>query len=238
MWDNAPLLRGMASMLFFCSIVVMLYGAAHYVVHMPKLLPIKSVRLANAPERVMSDEVKAVVRQVVQGNFLTVDIDTLRRSLEKLSWVRNVSVRREFPNGLVVQFEEHQALARWNDVALVNRQGEVFAAETMQVLPRFTGYEGTSAEVAQQYAKFGAQLAALNLQVKQLALSPRHAWQLHLSNDMVVELGREALSQRLARFIAVYPYGLAPQGDVEREIQVVDMRYRNGYAVRRRQGNA
>ncbi|OGT45700.1 MAG: cell division protein FtsQ, partial [Gallionellales bacterium RIFOXYD2_FULL_52_7] len=160
MWDNAPLLRGMASMLFFCSIVVVLYGGAHYVVHMPKLLPIKSVRLANAPERVMSDEVRAVVRQVVQGNFLTVDIDTLRRSLEKLSWVRNVSVRREFPNGLVVQFEEHQALARWNDVALVNRQGEVFTAETMQVLPRFTGYEGTSAEVAQQYAKFGAQLAA------------------------------------------------------------------------------
>ncbi|MFA6202145.1 MAG: cell division protein FtsQ/DivIB [Gallionella sp.] len=238
MWDNAPLLRGMASVLFFCSIVVMLYGAVHYVVHMPKLLPIKSVRLASAPERVMSDEVKAVVRQVVQGNFLTVDIDTLRRSLEKLSWVRNVSVRREFPNGLVVQFEEHQALAHWNDVALVNRQGEVFTAETTQSLPRFTGYEGTSAEVTQQYAKFGAQLTALNLQVEQLALSPRHAWQLRLSNDMVVELGREALSQRLARFIAVYPYGLAPQGDAEREIQVVDMRYRNGYAVRRRQGNA
>jgi cell division protein FtsQ len=152
--------------------------------------------------------------------------------------VRHVSVRREFPNGLLVQFEEHQALARWNDSALVNKQGEVFVAETTQSLPVFTGYEGTSAEVTQQYERFGAQLAPLNLQVKQLALSPRHAWQLRLSNDMVVELGREALSQRLARFIAVYPYGLAPQGDAEREIQVVDMRYRNGYAVRRRHGNA
>lgn len=237
MWDNAPLLRSIAGTLFFCSVVLVLYGAAHYLVHSPKMLPIKSVRLSAVPGRVVTGEVQAVVRQSVQGNFLTVDIDKLRQSLEKLPWVRNVSIRREFPNSLAVMFEEHQPLARWNEAALVNQQGEVFVAETTQPLPRFIGYEGTSLEVMQQYAKFSGQLAKLDLKVMQLALSPRHAWQLHLSNDMVVELGREAMGSRLARFVAVYPYSLVPQDDLSAAHefgQVVDMRYRDGFAVKKR----
>lgn len=241
MWDNASLLRSIASALFFCSVVLVLYGMVHYVVHLPQLLPIKTVRLVTPPGRVVAGDVQAMVRQDVQGNFLTVDIDKLRRSLEKLPWVRNVSIRREFPSSLALSFEEHQPLARWNDVALVNRQGEVFSAETRQELPRFIGYEGTSAEVSQQYAKFSVQLAVLNLKVMQLALSPRHAWKLYLSNNMVVELGREAMGQRLARFVSVYPYSLlqVPQEASAQEpaLQVVDMRYRDGFAVKKRHGN-
>jgi cell division protein FtsQ len=168
----------------------------------------------------------------VHGNFLTVDIDQLRRMLEKLPWVRNVSIRREFPDQLLVNFEEHKAIAHWNDVALVNQQGEVFEAETTQALPKFSGYEGTSPEVSKQYAIFSQQLAPLHLRVMQLALSSRHAWQLHLSNNMVVELGREAMQQRLARFIAVYPYIMAQA--TAGGIQVVDMRYRDGFALQRR----
>lgn len=230
MWDNAALLRSMASTLFYCSVAALLYGGVHYAVHNPKLLPIKSVRLGAAPERVAGEEVQALVRQSVQGNFFTVDIDRLRSALEKLPWVRKVSIRREFPDGLLVQFEEHKAMAHWNDVALVNIQGEVFAGETTQQLPRFTGYEGTSLEVKQQYEKFSAALASLNLKVTQLALSPRHAWRLQLSNDMVVDLGRESMGQRLARFVTVYPYTLATEGD----IQIVDMRYKDGFAVKKR----
>jgi cell division protein FtsQ len=231
MWDNASLLRSLAGSLFLCSVIAVLYGAGHYAVHRPELLPISTVRLNDVPQRVSADEVRDAVRQSVQGNFLTVDIDKVRHALEKLTWVRNVSVRREFPNTLAVQFEEHKALARWNDVALVNQQGEVFVAETTQLLPRFSGYEGTSMEVAQQYAKFSAQLEKLDLKVVQLALSPRQAWRLQLSNEMVVELGREAMGQRLARFVAVYPYSLATEAQLN---AVVDMRYRNGFTVRRR----
>jgi cell division protein FtsQ len=244
MWGNAPLLRGIASALFFCSVVAVLYGAVHYIVHQPKLLPIKSLALGTLPQRVVASEVLAVVQREVHGNFFTVDIEQVRRSLEKLPWVRNVSIRREFPGRLAVQFEEHQPLAHWNDVALVNQQGEVFAAETTEALPSFVGIEGSSVEVTQQYAKFGQQLAGLNLQVTQLALSPRHAWQLHLSNDMVVELGREAMQQRLARFVTVYPYSLAAlpppttKGAVQEQVKFIDMRYRNGFAVRMRNSNA
>lgn len=228
MWDNAPLLRNIANALITCSVCALLYGAAYYTTHMPGLFPLQIVRLDAVPQRVEAKEVLQVVRNEVQGNFFTVDIERLRQSLEKLPWVRNVSIRREFPHRLSVQLEEQQALARWNNAALVNRQGEVFVARSEQVLPGFTGQDGTAAEVTQQYAQFSRQLAALDLQVTQLALSPRHAWQLRLSNGMVLELGREDMQQRLATFVEVYPHSLA---SMQSKVKYVDLRYRNGFAV-------
>ncbi len=228
MWDNAVLLRNIANTLLAFSALAMLYGAIHYAVHLPGLLPLHSVRLSAAPQRVIAEEVLQAVRGEVNGNFLTVDIEQLRQALEKLPWVRNVSIRREFPDRLTVALEEHQAVARWNGAALVNTHGEVFDAFSKAQLPEFIGQDGASLEVAQRYGEFRQQLAALNLQVAQLALSPRHAWQLRLSNGMVLELGREEMQQRLARFVAGYPYSLAAQAD---SVRYVDLRYRNGFAV-------
>lgn len=233
MWDNAPLLRAIASMLTAFSALALLYGAIHYTVHLPGLFPLHSVRLSAVPQRVAVAEVLQVVRGAATGNFFTVDIERLRRSLEQLPWVRNVSIRREFPGSLAVQLEEHQVLARWNNAALVNLQGEVFSAGSDQALPGFIGQAGDSEEVTRHYAQFSQQLAALNLQVAQLALSPRHAWQVRLSNGMVLELGREDMQQRLAQFVMVYPYIASRiKADEKNTAQYVDLRYRNGFAVR------
>ena len=228
MWDDAKLLNSTANVLFTLSVVLVLYGLGYRVMHMPGLLPLKSVRLEAAPEQVETLDVLRVARHEVQGNLLTADIDRLRKSLEKLPWVRNVSVRREFPDRLVVSLEEHQVLARWNDSMLINGFGEVFDAKAEQKLPRFHGPEGSASEVATNYERFSRELAAVGVVIDRINVSERHAWQLNLSNGVVVELGREDIQSRLARFVEVYPYSLAPQAG---KFKYVDLRYRNGFAV-------
>jgi cell division protein FtsQ len=152
----------------------------------------------------------------------------VRAAFEKLPWVRTVSVRRHFPWQLEVSLEEHVALAHWNGSKLVNTYGEVFAAETKQMLPGFIGQPDSAAEVTQMYVAFGKQLMPLGQAIAQISLSPRRAWQLRLDSGMVLELGREQSEQRLANFVAVYPYSLATMG---RRINYVDLRYRNGFAA-------
>ncbi len=228
MWDNHVLLRKLASALFGISVLAMLYGAAYYAVHMPGLFPLKKVRLASPPQRVNAEEVLATVRQDVDGNFFTVDIQRLRTGIERLPWVRSVGIRREFPDSLTLVLEEHEALARWNGTALVNTHGEVFEATTDRVLPEFVGNEGESFEVMQRYNEFGKQIAPLNLAITRLMLTPRHAWRLTLDNGMALELGREDMEQRLTRFVTVYPYSLAGSAG---SIKYVDLRYRNGFAL-------
>jgi cell division protein FtsQ len=100
--------------------------------------------------------------------------------------------------------------------------------ETAQVLPKFIGQPDTAAEVAQMYKTFGDQLAPLKQEVAQISLSPRRAWQLRLNSGMVLELGREQAQERLARFVAVYPYSLA---SMQHTVNYVDLRYSNGFAA-------
>ncbi len=228
MWDNTTWLRNTSTALFSVSVLLMLVGALHYWVHLPNVLPLHSVHLSAAPTQADELDVLQVVREKVHGNFFTVDIEQLRMELEKLPWVRHVQIRREFPDKLAVQLEEHQALARWNNDALVNQQGEVFEALSDGVMPSFIGQPGESQQVTQQYAQCNEQLAKVHLQVAQIAESPRHSWQLKLSNGMVLELGSEQMQQRLARFVEVYPYSLAA---MQATVKTVDLRYRNGFAV-------
>ena len=67
-------------------------------------------------------------------------------------------VRREFPNRLQVELQEHQAVAYWGsegDCALINSYGEVFEANVGEVeqdrLPRLSGPEGQGVEVLAMY---------------------------------------------------------------------------------------
>ena len=228
MWDEPTLLRNTSTALFALSLMLVVYGAAHYLVHLPQLLPLRLVSLTAVPEQVDEAEVLQVVRERVQGNFFTVDIERLRSELEKLPWVRGVQIRREFPDRLSVEIEEHQALAYWNEEELVNKQGEVFSADSDADMPSFVGQTGDASLVTQQFAQYSTQLAQVGLHIKKLVESPRHAWQLKLDNGMVVELGSEQMQQRLGKFVAVYPYGLA---SMQGEVKTVDMRYRNGFAV-------
>lgn len=242
MWDNVFLLRRIASVLIMFSVLAAAYGMVYYIAHLPGLFPVRSVRLSAPLQRVSAVELIQVMRSEVRGNLISTDIKRLRQSLEKLPWARSVSVRREFPQSLVVQMEEHQAFARWNNgvrldgfrTGLVNQYGEIFFAESEQTLPSFIGQDGTSTEIAQHYAQFNQQIAELGLSVEQIALSPRHAWQLRLSNGTVLELGREEMQQRLARFVAVQGTEDGRKMTEGRNaVKYVDLRYRSGFAVRR-----
>ena len=227
MWDKPDTLRQLANTLFGISFMLMLYGALHYVLRLPEF-PLRAVQLNATPYRVDVAQVEAVVRNEVRGNFFTVNMESTQHAFEKLPWVRKVSVRRHFPWRLDVSLEEHVALAYWNGAGLVNTHGEVFAMKTDQVLPKFIGQPDTAVEVVQMYRAFGEQLAPLKQEIVQISLSPRHAWQLRLSNGTVLELGHEQPQQRLARFVAVYPYSLAPR---QRAMNYVDLRYQNGFAA-------
>jgi cell division protein FtsQ len=227
MWDNAPLLRSVANWLIGISVVLVLYGAARHVMQL-SIFPLSTVRLSSAPKQVPIELLQRVVKEQVQGNFFTVDLNRTRLLFEQLPWVRKVSVRRKFPWSLEVDIEEHVALAHWNDKELVNMHGEVFTAESKAVLPVFVGQPNTSAQLTAMYGELSEKLMKLKQEIALLGLSPRFAWQVRLKNGLILELGREQMQQRMARFVEVYPYSLAT---LSGSVKHVDLRYRDGFAV-------
>jgi len=214
----AGILAGMA-------ILAACFGALYWVL-LPQHFPLTRVDLKGNFDKTSKQELEAALPRI-SGNFFAADLAEVRASVERLPWVRHVAVRRVWPGRLEISIEEHVALARWGDDALVNTFGERFVGKTQEALPTFIGPAGTQAEVARRYARFSAIVAPLGTRIERVALSARHAWQLRLANGLHLALGRDAdlAENRLRRFVEVYP-------TVKNKNEYVDLRYPNGFAVR------
>lgn len=229
-WKDTAILNRVSALLLLFALgvfggIAMKRTAAH------PAFAIKRVIVTGEVAHADPAHIASVVQHGLRGTFFTMDLAAARDALQKVPWVRQVSVRRQWPGRLAIAIEEHQALARWNDAALVNVQGEVFDAEYGEELPDFYGPDGSAAEITARYREFSAQLAALQLGIDTLSRSARGAWEVKLEDGMTIALGREHVGERWTRWMQVserYRDRIAQGG----ELAAIDMRYANGFAAR------
>jgi cell division protein FtsQ len=229
-WDNPRQLNLAAGILVGIATLVFAVVLVQLALRSP-LLPVREVVVANPLERTSRQDIERALRGRITGNFFAVQPGEIRAGLQTLPWVRRVEVRRVWPDRLEVGIEEHVALARWGDNALVNTFGERFAGRADRALPTFLGPDGHETEVTLRYGSFKALLAPLGLEPERVVLSQRLAWQLRLSNGLHVMLGRDGdqAEARLRRFVGVYDATLK---SMQRRHEYVDLRYPNGFALR------
>ncbi|WP_020655508.1 cell division protein FtsQ/DivIB [Massilia niastensis] len=175
----------------------------------------------------------------IRGNFFTADLEQVRTTFETVPWVRRATVRREWPNQLIVEVEEHEAIGTWGeDGRLLSVKGDVFTANIAEAddeyeLPAFSGPVGSEKEVLSRFSELRALFAPVKLVPREVSLSSRYAWTVKLDNGMSVELGREqdraTLKNRVQRLVGVYPQLVARLQ--EGRIDTIDMRYPNGLAL-------
>jgi len=230
MWDNPRLLNLVAGMLIGLALLAFLIAGAQRLLR-SQFFPLHEIVVTEPLERTTRAEIEAAVRERVTGNFFALDLGQIRAGLEALPWVRRATVRRVWPDRLEVSLEEHVALARWGEEALVDTYGERFAARSDQALPLFVGPAGTEHEVAGRFVRFARLVAPLGAPIERVVLTPRFAWQLRLADGLNLMLGRDAdlAESRLQRFVAVYDQTLR---SMARRHDYVDLRYPNGFAVR------
>ncbi|MES2355783.1 MAG: cell division protein FtsQ/DivIB [Pseudomonadota bacterium] len=225
-WNIRPLkwIAGIA--LVLCTALATNWALNH-ITGLPGVA-IKVVSIKGTITHTSPQMLQAVGAQAGRGNFFTVDMKSVQTEFEKVTWVRSASVRRIWPDRLEVTLEEHVPFARWGTDALLNTQSEVFHAQYGDELPHFSGPAGSEREVTEAYHDFRDILQEAELQLKDLTLSPRRAWQVKLKNGMVLELGRVEMRERLTRFVAV--------NKVEPELRThrgrADLRYSNGFALK------
>lgn len=252
MWNDARTTNLIANTLAVLAVVAMLAACIVWVGHRP-YFTLSSIELVSAPDTeldyVSPESVRAVIAKRFDGNFFTVDLDEAREVFESVPWVRHASIRRIWPSTLRVQIEEQQPLALWNENQMINTWGEAFTANTGEladdtVLPQFSGPEGTEGLVVQRYAELARWFAPLDLQVRELDLSPRYAWKATLSNDLILDLGRDPgadapdphgvpgalpFAANIQRFVQAWPKVVTRLEG--RGVKQADLRYPNGFAL-------
>ncbi|MGE5160564.1 MAG: cell division protein FtsQ/DivIB [Betaproteobacteria bacterium] len=202
---------------------------------------LRAIEVRGELQHVTSASVRAAIAGRLKGNYFTMRLDETRRVMENVPWVAQASVRRVWPDRLLVTLVEHRALGVWNDGRLLSDAGELFVANPAEAeihgpLPAFEGPVAVARDAARRYYEFSAMLAPLGMRIAAIDVSDRRSWAIDVAGDdgaaTRLELGRDTdsivLADRLAQVVAAYPMVAARVGGAPRSI---DARYPNGLAA-------
>ena len=242
MWHDVRSLNATAGGLMAITVVASLAAGVWWISQRP-MFNLKAVRVESIYDMDLKHVSEITVRNSVMGkitgNFFTANLEQVRTTFEAVPWVRRATVRREWPNQLIVDVEEHEPLGTWGeDGRLLSVKGEVFTANLAEAdddhpLPGFDGPEGSEKEVLDRFAQLRTWFGPVKLVPETLSLSNRYAWTVGLDNGMTVALGREknknTIRERVDRLVAVYPQLVSRLQDGS--IDTIDMRYPNGLAL-------
>lgn len=78
---------------------------------------------------------------------MTQNVDVIQQQIERLPWIKQASVRKQWPNELKIHLVEYVPVARWNDLRLVDAEGKSFSVPAertvQQKMPLLYGPEGS-----------------------------------------------------------------------------------------------
>ncbi len=194
--------------------------------------PLRTLRVVGDLERVDPVKLRATVLPHAQRGFFAIRLEDAQIAVAQLPWVEHAEVRKQWPDVLVVQVDEHRPFAWWGNDRLLSERGSIFPSKGVTVpkgLPRFEGPESRSADLVRLYNESRAMFATGGLDVSTLRIDPRGSWSMTLSNGTELLVGRDDARLRLERFARLLPQLLAQKGQ---PLSRADLRYTNGFALR------
>lgn len=240
LWHNIRLLGFATNALIVVALLAILSASIGWLISLP-YFELRHVQIGSAPgsalRHVNQPTLIDSVRRAPSGNFFTVDMTRVKETVEEVPWVRKATVRRLWPDTLVVMIEEHRASALWEDSRLVSVYGELFTANLDEAiedgpLPQLGGPDGTEHEVMSRFVELRQLVEPLGLEPVAVTLSARRAWTAKLDDGTELLIGKTRgvpIEERVRRWVESYP--LVTER-MQRLASVIDLRYPNGYTVR------
>jgi cell division protein FtsQ len=221
---------------FFGAVFVVLLGAggaATVWMMNPVNMPLRSVRVDGEFRHLSADRLRQVVASKATGGFFSVDVQAIRAAVMADPWVRDVSVRRIWPDQLRVTIVEQRAIAYWRRDSLLNERGRPFRApvSTFPVgLVQLAGPDGTEMLVLKRYQQLADWFRPLGLRVNRVELNDRRSLTFAIDGAFEVIVGRTDFEARVQRLLSTLPRA----SDRLRNSEVIDLRYTDGFAIRPR----
>lgn len=171
-------------------------------------------------------------QQAING-FFTTDLQALRDIAIGLDWIDQVSVTRDWQQGIVVTALPRQAVANFGTERVVDAKGVVFVPADSQELAQsqFATLQGEINQapvIMQQLQQINDWYTPLGMQVEDIILTPRMTWLIRFDNGLRVIVDNENTAQKLLSLSQLLDNQLNPQLD---NIQSIDLRYKNGFTV-------
>ena len=218
------------------TIILLLLGSAILKLTDPETLPIRNVGVAGEFTRLSPERLQERVGDVVRGGFFSVNVEKIQQTLLEEPWISDVAVKRVWPDRIIVTIREQVAIAQWGTDGLLNSEGNIFLPERSSFpsgLPVLQGPENSSHNVLEMFDRI-KNLLPQGMGLRQLILSDRRSWELVLDTGTIIRLGKSDVIPKLEKFLDYVATGSLNN---LMEIEYIDMRYTNGFAVMRKSDN-
>ena len=197
---------------------------------------VKTVRLAGDLTHAEGQEVQAAVALTLARPGFN-GASEVARAVGDLDWVRDVQVRRVWPDVLHVNVSRQTLAARWGDDGelYLTTGGNVVALPPedrdplLRRLPVLKASHATSAEAMHLNTLLDEIARTGNLTLDRLEQDDAGNWIATVAGGVEVVLGNSALGERFRRFLVVHQRAL---GSEIARVARVDARYETGVAVR------
>lgn len=174
----------------------------------------------------------ALSLQAPLKGYFSQDIQELQNRFLEVSWIKDVVVRKLYPDRLGITLIEYQPAARWNNNQYLSEQGVIFELPEGRFqadqLPVLFGPDSEGKTVLDAWNKIKQDLTLRKLVLYSVAMDNRGAWTITLDNGVELRLGRGDWLPKIDRFVAIFPQIEVPP---EKRLAYVDLRYEHGAAV-------
>lgn len=206
---------------------------------------IKQVAIEGDNPFVSQIKIKNTLMHYVKDNFFDINLEKTIDSLNTLPGIKAVSIRRVWPDKLLVSLESEKAFAKSiNNNWLINPNGELFETDIpiKQQLPVFIAPSGGLPQVVDFYREISPKLKSVTLIITKLQLLATGDWEVFVSplgdqylkdpRPFIIQLGHRSMRSRANNFIKIYKSGNfleTKKGKIGPKI--VNMQYQNGFSV-------
>ncbi|MGM8897434.1 MULTISPECIES: cell division protein FtsQ/DivIB [unclassified Psychrobacter] len=195
----------------------------------PAAIHVDTQDLSTAQHQVLQQ----TMNQQKVSSFFTTDLQALRDIAMSLAWVDEISVTRDWQQGIVITALPKQAIANFGTERLVDAKGAVFVPADSEALiqPQFATLQGEVDQapvIMQQMQQINDWYVPLDMRVEDIILTPRMTWLVRFDNGLRVIVDNENTAQKLLNLSQLLNNQLADRRD---NIQSIDLRYKNGFTI-------
>ena len=127
-------------------------------------------------------QIRRQIGRVLDGRLLTIDVTRLRERVMALSWPGDVSVRKVWPDTIVVRVSRRNLVARWSDRQYLTPAGELVRTPNGPAgVPEFDCALSSPKEAMEIYRYLQGMTSAAGLLIRRVSENEIGEWRLEIS---------------------------------------------------------
>ena len=192
--------------------------------------PVAVVRIEGEFHHLLRSQIRQQLSPVVVEKFFSIKLSQIKKTLRVLPWVHDVTIKRQWPDQLLVKIYERIPQARWNNRWLIDQSGNIFIPDHLRNfnhLPALSGVITQENEMWKTFLFLKKRLQTISLTITDFSTDDIDNW-CFVTNGVKISVGEHNHYKRIEAFILLYKQQLKGQWS---NIDSVDLRYTNGIAI-------